>query len=108
MLDETKLLKSLEGVSEKELNRMIVIDISPFDEPNAMSEGVNQVLDHEKIGQVILTGQSASGEFKFPKGFKHVAPQIHRDEFHSRIQSFIDSLNKPASSQGGSRVYHHQ
>lgn len=310
MLDETKLLKSLEGVSEKEFkrfkdfleghtlkeltsskgaipyclcgqgprtimtfaggwggpqllydtilgfegkNRMIVIDISPFDEPDAMSEGVNQVLDHEKIGQVVLIGQSASGitaqsyfkrnpdrvdglvltntlaprierckkwvlpllqvfpisimkalakkklsklgefekevppeiqerrrfasalfgammdhyftrqnitnmlklayafnekdgytsgefknwqgkvllitseddpyypdvalletglpnteVFKFPKGFKHVAPQIHRDEFHARIQSFIDSLSKPASSQGGSRVYHHQ
>ena len=118
MLDEKKLLKSLEGVSEKECkrfedflaghtlkefksdrgavpyylcgegprtimtfaggwggpqliydtilgfenkNRMIVIDISLFDDPEAMSEGVNQVLDHEKIGPVVLIGQSASG-----------------------------------------------
>ena len=118
MLDERKLLKSLKGVSEKELkrfkvfleshtmkeysssngaipyylcgegsqtimtfaggwggpqliydtilgfenkNRMIVIDISLFDNPDAMSEGANRILDHEKIGPVILMGQSASG-----------------------------------------------
>ncbi|MFC2142003.1 alpha/beta fold hydrolase [Acidobacteriota bacterium] len=42
-------------------NRMIVIDISPFDDPDAMSDGVNQVLDNEEIGNVVLIGQSASG-----------------------------------------------
>ncbi|MBN1223979.1 MAG: alpha/beta hydrolase [Candidatus Aminicenantes bacterium] len=30
--------------------------------------------------------------FKFPTGYKHTAPQIHRDEFHSLIQRFIDGL----------------
>jgi pimeloyl-ACP methyl ester carboxylesterase len=118
MLDEEKLLKSLEGVSARELsrfkdfleshtlkefqsdigavpyylcgegtrtimtfaggwggpqliydtilgfenrNQMIVIDISLFDDPETMSEGVNRVLDHENIGSVVIIGQSASG-----------------------------------------------
>jgi len=30
--------------------------------------------------------------FKFPIGFKHVAPQVYRDEFHDEIQRFIDQL----------------
>jgi pimeloyl-ACP methyl ester carboxylesterase len=30
--------------------------------------------------------------FKFPTGYKHVAPQVHRDEFHTEIQRFIDHL----------------
>ncbi len=30
--------------------------------------------------------------FKLPTGFKHVAPQIYRDEFHAEIQRFIDQL----------------
>ncbi|MFC2165705.1 alpha/beta fold hydrolase [Acidobacteriota bacterium] len=30
--------------------------------------------------------------FKFPTGFKHVAPQVYRDEFHAEIQRFIDQL----------------
>ena len=30
--------------------------------------------------------------FKFPIGFKHVAPQVYRDEFHDEIQRFIDRL----------------
>lgn len=42
-------------------NRMIVIDISPFDDPDAMTEGVNQILDQEQIDKVVLIGQSASG-----------------------------------------------
>ncbi|MFA9452822.1 MAG: alpha/beta fold hydrolase [Candidatus Aminicenantaceae bacterium] len=42
-------------------NRVIVIDISTFNEPDAMTSGVNQVLDHEQIDKVVLIGQSASG-----------------------------------------------
>jgi len=30
--------------------------------------------------------------FKFPTGFKHVAPQVYRDEFHDEIQRFINQL----------------
>ena len=37
-------------------------------------------------------GLPHSEVFKLPTGFGHVAPQILRDEFHSRIRSFIDGL----------------
>jgi len=42
-------------------NRVIVIDISTFNDPDAMTSGVNQVLDHEQLDKVVLIGQSASG-----------------------------------------------
>jgi hypothetical protein len=30
--------------------------------------------------------------YKFPMGFKHVAPQVYREEFLAEIQRFIDQL----------------
>jgi pimeloyl-ACP methyl ester carboxylesterase len=41
---------------------------------------------------LLEAGIPNSEVFKLPIGFKHLAPQMHRDEFHSRIQSFIDGL----------------
>ncbi len=35
--------------------------------------------------------------FKFPKGFGHLAPQIHRDEYHRLVREFIDRLDAPAA-----------
>jgi len=42
-------------------NRMVVIDITPFDNPSSMCTAVNLVLDHEGIGHVVVMGQSLSG-----------------------------------------------
>jgi pimeloyl-ACP methyl ester carboxylesterase len=41
--------------------RVVVIDVSPFDDPDTMSEAVNRVLDHEGIDRVLVLGQSLSG-----------------------------------------------
>jgi pimeloyl-ACP methyl ester carboxylesterase len=41
--------------------RVVVIDVSPFDDPDTMSEAVNHVLDHEGIDRVLVLGQSLSG-----------------------------------------------
>lgn len=42
-------------------NRMVVIDVSDFDNPEDFSQAANQVLDKERVPRVILMGQSASG-----------------------------------------------
>jgi pimeloyl-ACP methyl ester carboxylesterase len=42
-------------------NRVIVIDVSLYDDADVMTKGVNQILDREQIGKVVLIGQSASG-----------------------------------------------
>ncbi len=42
-------------------NTMLVVDISGYADPDLMSEGINHILDIEKIKQVVLMGQSASG-----------------------------------------------
>ncbi len=42
--------------------------------------------------ELLQAGLPNTEVFMLPTGFKHVAPQIYRDEFHARIQSFIDAL----------------
>ena len=42
-------------------NRMVVVDISAFDDPDEMNHGINLVLDEEGIDRVVLMGQSLSG-----------------------------------------------
>jgi pimeloyl-ACP methyl ester carboxylesterase len=42
--------------------------------------------------EILLTYLPNTEVFKFPTGFKHVAPQVYRDEFHAEIQRFIDQL----------------
>jgi len=42
---------------------------------------------------LLEAGIPNSEVFKLPTGYKHLAPQILRDEFHARIQSFIDELD---------------
>ena len=132
MLDEKKLIRSMEGISDKELtrfrdfveihplkqmdyagksidymicgkgpkviltfaggwgpphilydtilgfektNRMAVIDISPFADIDSMCQGVDQILDKEKIDHVILMGQSFTGiiaQIYFRRRFQRV------------------------------------
>jgi pimeloyl-ACP methyl ester carboxylesterase len=42
-------------------NRMVVIDISAFDDLDDMCDSINQILDVEKVERVVLFGQSATG-----------------------------------------------
>ena len=48
-------------LSFEERNRMVVIDITPFTEPEIMCRGINAVLEAEGIKKVVLLGQSFSG-----------------------------------------------
>jgi pimeloyl-ACP methyl ester carboxylesterase len=54
MLHETIL-----GFEER--NRMVIVDISAFDDPDEMIRGIDLVLDEERIDRVVLMGQSLSG-----------------------------------------------
>ncbi|OGD27046.1 MAG: hypothetical protein A2Y56_02345 [Candidatus Aminicenantes bacterium RBG_13_63_10] len=42
-------------------NRVIVVDVSAFDDPAEMSRGIDAVLDRESAGRVVVFGQSLSG-----------------------------------------------
>jgi pimeloyl-ACP methyl ester carboxylesterase len=42
-------------------HRVAVVDISAFDEPDAMSRGIDAALDAAGVGRVVLLGQSLSG-----------------------------------------------
>jgi len=42
-------------------NRVIVIDISAFDDPEEMTRGINLVLDRENADRVVVVGQSLTG-----------------------------------------------
>lgn len=41
-------------------NRVVVVDISAFDDPDEMNRGINLVLDEHEIDRVVLMGQSLS------------------------------------------------
>ncbi|MCP3916867.1 MAG: alpha/beta hydrolase [bacterium] len=45
----------------EERNRMVIVDISAFDDPDEMSHGINMVLDEAGVDRVVLMGQSLSG-----------------------------------------------
>jgi pimeloyl-ACP methyl ester carboxylesterase len=42
-------------------NRVVVIDVSAFDDPEDLGRGINCVLEAEGIGRVVVMGQSLSG-----------------------------------------------
>ena len=42
-------------------NRIVVIDVSAFDDPDIMCRGINRILDKEGIERVVVTGQSFTG-----------------------------------------------
>jgi pimeloyl-ACP methyl ester carboxylesterase len=42
-------------------NRVLVIDISAFDDPDEMARGVLSVIEREKAGQLVVVGQSLAG-----------------------------------------------
>ncbi len=56
-------------------NRVIVVDISAFDDPEGMSDGINHVLDEEGVGRVVVAGQSFTGiiaQSYFVRNFRRV------------------------------------
>ena len=53
------LYETILGFEER--NRMVIVDISPFDEPVEMSRGIDSVLEEARVDQVVLMGQSLSG-----------------------------------------------
>lgn len=42
-------------------NRVVVVDVSAFDNPEDMGWGINRVLDAEHVGHVVVMGQSLAG-----------------------------------------------
>jgi len=42
-------------------NRVVVIDVSAFDDPDELGRGINRVLDAERVDRVVVVGQSLSG-----------------------------------------------
>src|SRR4030042_3813260 len=42
-------------------NRVVVVDVSAFDDPDDMGRGINRVLDAEHVDRVVVVGQSLSG-----------------------------------------------
>jgi len=42
-------------------NRVVVVDVSAFDNPEDMGRGINRVLDVEHVERVLVVGQSLSG-----------------------------------------------
>jgi pimeloyl-ACP methyl ester carboxylesterase len=53
------LYETILGFEER--NRMVIIDITPFDDPDRMSQAASLILDREGIGRVVVMGQSLSG-----------------------------------------------
>jgi len=45
----------------KDRHRVIVVDISAFEDPEEMGSGINLVLDREGVGRAVVFGQSFSG-----------------------------------------------
>ncbi len=45
----------------EEQNRMVIVDITPFADPDSMARAVDHILDQEGIGRVVVMGQSLSG-----------------------------------------------
>ncbi|MBN1273372.1 MAG: alpha/beta hydrolase [Candidatus Aminicenantes bacterium] len=62
-------------LSFEETSRVVVVDISPFREPDIMCRGINAVLKTEGLDQVILLGQSFTGiiaQLYFRRNFRRV------------------------------------
>jgi len=56
-------------------NRVVVIDVSAFDDPEDMSRGINRVLDAERVDRVVVAGQSLAGvigQSYFRRNFRRV------------------------------------
>ena len=50
---------------------------------------------------LLKAGLPGTEVFTLPSGFKHIAPQIFRDDFQDRVQNFIDGLPTPGVEQHG-------
>ncbi|MGB7295756.1 MAG: alpha/beta hydrolase [Candidatus Aminicenantales bacterium] len=56
-------------------NRVVVVDVSAFDDPEDMGRGINRVLDAEHVDRVVVVGQSLSGiigQSYFKRHFRRV------------------------------------
>jgi len=56
-------------------NRVVVVDVSAFDNPEDMGRGINRVLDAEHVDRVVVVGQSLSGiigQSYFKRHFRRV------------------------------------
>lgn len=68
-------------------NRVVVVDISAFDDPDDMGRGVNRVLDAEGLGRVVVVGQSLSGiigQSYFKRHFRRVDGLVLTNTLASR------------------------
>lgn len=56
-------------------NRVVVVDVSAFDDPEDMGRGINRVLDAEHVDRVVVVGQSLAGiigQSYFKRHFRRV------------------------------------
>jgi len=56
-------------------NRVVVVDVSAFDNPEDMGRGINRVLDAERVDRVVVVGQSLTGiigQSYFKRHFRRV------------------------------------
>ena len=78
----------------EELNRMVVVDITPFDDPNEMCRAVNLILDREGIERVVVMGQSLSG----------ILAQLYFRRQPDRAEGLV-LINTPAPKKKRSRKW---
>jgi len=105
LLFKMELLKGIMDSYFRKTNTMNTLKIAyAFNEKDVYSEGE---FEEWKGKALILTSEDDpyypdadifmknfpnAEVFKLPTGFKHVAPQVYKDEFHREIQRFIDQL----------------
>ncbi|OGD36576.1 MAG: hypothetical protein A2V45_00795 [Candidatus Aminicenantes bacterium RBG_19FT_COMBO_58_17] len=56
-------------------NRVVVVDVSAFDDPEDMGRGINRILEAEHVDRVVVVGQSLSGiigQSYFKRHFRRV------------------------------------
>lgn len=69
-------------------NRMVIVDISPFDDPAEMSQGIDLVLDKARVDRVVLMGQSLSG----------ILAQLYYRQRVDRVEALV-LTNTPAPNR---------
>jgi len=84
------LYDTILGLEER--NRMVVVDITPFDDPSQMGRAVNQILDREGIERVVVFGQSLSG----------ILAQLYFRRQSDRVEGLV-LTNTPGPQAKGNR-----
>jgi len=112
MLFKSVLLKNIMDSYFKKQNALNTLKAAyAFNEKDGYSEGE---FEGWKGKALIITSEDDPGYpdvailleylpntelFKFPIGYKHVAPQVFRDKFHAEIQRFIDQAGVEAPAK---------